>query len=281
LTGLGSKTVSQLEFGNSKILRTPVAYIEAKITDPVSVNVAARMPQYSLSPGDLDALTTALLSMTGKSTTAGLEGLILTPGLPQFRPGGTFSELYERYKCYVCHRFNGYGGTLAPDLTKEGSRAQKKWIAEFLKNPQTLRPTLTFRMPQFNMTDEEVSVLADYLSMVMQTPTVNPASVDSKQFTPQMASLGKELYEVKYQCQSCHTIGSAGGYVGPNLTNVGNWINAAWIEEWLKNPQSLEPDAIEPHRDFTDEERTALTAYLMTLKQGSPVHARGASGRGQ
>jgi cytochrome c1 len=150
-----------------------------------------------------------------------------------------------------------------------------------LKNPQTLRPTLTFRMPQFNMTDEEVSVLADYLSMVMQTPTVNPASVDSKQFTPQMASLGKELYEVKYQCQSCHTIGSAGGYVGPNLTNVGNWINAAWIEEWLKNPQSLEPDAIEPHRDFTDEERTALTAYLMTLKQGSPVHARGASGRGQ
>ena len=54
-----------------------------------------------------------------------------------------------------------------------------------------------------------------------------------------MASLGKQLYEVKYQCQSCHTIGSAGGYVGPNLTNAGNWINAAWTEEWLKNPQSL------------------------------------------
>ena len=125
-------------------------------------------------------------------------------------------------------------------------------------------------MPQFNMTDEEVSVLADYLSMVMQTPAVNLASVDSKQFTPQMASLGKQLYEVKYQCQSCHTIGSAGGYVGPNLTNVGNWINAAWIEEWLKNPQSLSPEAIEPHRDFTDEERTALTAYLMTLKQSAP-----------
>ena len=34
LASLGSKTVSQLEFGNSKIARTPVAYIEAKITDP-------------------------------------------------------------------------------------------------------------------------------------------------------------------------------------------------------------------------------------------------------
>jgi mono/diheme cytochrome c family protein len=281
LASLGGKTLSQLEFGNSKIPRTPVAYIEAKITDPISVNVAARMPQYSLTPGDLDALTTALLSMAGKSATAGLEGLILTAGHPQFRPAGTFGEVYERYKCYICHRFNGYGGTLAPDLSSEGSRAQKKWIAEFLKNPQTLRPTLTFRMPQFNMTGEEASVLADYLSMVMQTPTVNLDSVDSKRFTPQMTSLGKELYEVKYQCQSCHTIGSAGGYVGPNLTNVGNWINAAWIEEWLKNPQSLAPDAIEPHRDFTDEERTALTAYLMTLKQTAPTHAGGAPGRGK
>jgi len=281
LASLGSKNASQLEFGNSKITRTPVAYIEAKITDPVAVNVAARMPQYSLAPGDLDALTTAILSMTGKSAAPGLEGLILTAGHPQFRPAGAFGELYERYKCYVCHRFNGSGGTLAPDLTNEGSRAQKKWIAEFLKNPQTLRPTLTFRMPQFNMTDEEVAVVADYLSMVMQTPAVNLASGNSKQFTPQMASLGKQLYEVKYQCQSCHTIGSAGGYVGPNLTNAGNWINAAWSEEWLKNPQSLQPEAIEPHRDFTDEERTALTAYLMTLKQSAPTHAGGGSGKGQ
>ena len=281
LASLGGKTVSQLEFGNSKITRTPVAYIEAKITDPVSVNVAARMPQYSLAAGDLDALTTALLSMTGKSTTAGLEGLILPARQAQFRPAGTFGEIYERYKCYVCHRFNGYGGTLAPDLTNEGSRAQKKWIVEFLKNPQTLRPTLTFRMPQFNMTDDEVSVLADYLSMVMQTPAVNPASVDSQKLTPQMATLGKQLYEVKYQCQSCHTIGSAGGYVGPNLTNAGNWVNAAWIEEWLRNPQSLQPEAIEPHRDFTDEERTALTAYLMTLKQTASSHAGGGPGKGQ
>ena len=82
-----------------------------------------------------------------------------------------------------------------------------------------------------------------------------------------MASLGKQLYEVKYQCQSCHTIGATGGYVGPALTNVGNWLNAAWIEAWLKDPQKLAPDTIEPHREFTDQEITALTAYLVTLRQ--------------
>jgi mono/diheme cytochrome c family protein len=281
LSNLGGKTGSQLEFGNSKIPRTLVAYTEAKITDPLSVNAGARMPQYSLGPGDLEAITTALLSMTGSSASAGLSRLILPAPHPQFRPAGAFMELYDRYKCSVCHRFNGYGGTVAPDLSYEGSRAQRKWVIEFLRNPQTLRPTLTFRMPQFNMTTEEATVLADYLCMVMQSPAVNPAKVDAKQFTPQMASLGRQLYEVKYQCQSCHTIGSTGGYVGPNLSNVGNWMNAAWIEAWLKDPQSLVPDSIEPRRTFNDEERTALAAYLMTLRQGGPIRAAAAAERGR
>jgi cbb3-type cytochrome oxidase cytochrome c subunit len=135
-------------------------------------------------------------------------------------------------------------------------------------------------MPQFNIPTEEATVVADNLTMVMQTPNVNLAGTDARAFTPQMISLGKQLYDVKYQCQSCHTIGSTGGYVGPNLTNVGNWMNPAWIEEWLKNPQSLVPDSIEPRRAFTDEERTALTAYLMTLKQSGSARPASA-GRGQ
>jgi mono/diheme cytochrome c family protein len=281
LSSLGGKTLSQLEFGNSKIPRTLVAYIEAKVTNPLSVNPAARMPQYALSSGDLIAVTTALLSMSGGTASAGLEGLIQPARHPQFRPAGAFGELYERYKCYVCHRFNGYGGTLAPDLSFEGSRAQHKWIVDFLKNPQTLRPTLTFRMPQFNIPTDEATILADYLTMVMQTPNVNLAGKDTKASTAQLVSLGKQLYDVKYQCQSCHTIGSTGGYVGPNLSNVGNWMNAVWIEEWLRDPQSLVPDSIEPRRSFTDEERTALTAYLMTLKQNGSGQAAAVAGRGQ
>ncbi|MFI5175017.1 MAG: c-type cytochrome [Terriglobia bacterium] len=278
LSQLGSKTVSQLLFGEAKIPHTLVAYIRTKITDPLSVNPAARMPQYHLKPGDLEALTTALLSMTGPPATSGLAHLIVPAPQAAFRPAGRFGELYERYKCYVCHRFNGFGGTLAPDLSFEGSRAQRPWLIAFLKNPQTLRPALTSRMPQFGMTEEEAASLTDYLEMVTQSPSVNPESANPKNFTPEKASLGKQLYEVKYQCQSCHTIGSGGGYVGPNLNNVGNWMNAAWIEAWLKNPQALVPDTIEPRRDFTDEEISALTAYLTTLKQNP--RATGSSGKG-
>jgi mono/diheme cytochrome c family protein len=283
LSSLGGKNVSQLEFGNSNISRNLISYVQAKITDPHSVNPAARMPQYHLEEEDLDAITTALLGMTGSLSRPGFSRLIVSAPRSDFHPSGAFGELYKRYKCYACHRFNGFGSTLAPDLSFEGSRAQRNWMIEFLKNPQTLRPTLTFRMPQFNMTDREAGIIADYLAMVLQSPAVNLESTSSKEFTPEMVRLGKELYEVKYQCQSCHTIGSSGGYVGPNLTSVGNWMNAAWIEEWLKHPQALVPGNIEPRRELSEREMTALTAYLLTLRQSGqpkPSARAAAAGRG-
>ena len=239
LSALGSKSVLQLEFGGSKIPRNLVGYIRAKISDPVSVNAAARMPQYSLAPQDLVAVTTALLSMKGTPSSPGLEKLVVPAPRPEFHPAGEFGKLFQRFQCAECHRFNGYGATLAPDLSFEGSRAQRAWIVQFLRNPQTLRPILTFRMPQFNMTDPEANVLADYISLVLQSPSVNAQLAGEERFTPAQAAMGKQLYEVKYQCQSCHTIGSTGGYVGPSLTNVGNWMNVSWIEQWLRDPQSL------------------------------------------
>jgi mono/diheme cytochrome c family protein len=281
LSALGGKNVSQLSFGESKIPRNLVSYIEAKITNPLSVNPAARMPQFSLSPSDLDAVTTALLSMTGTPATSGMQKLIVPRPKPEFHPAGEFGKLYERYKCYDCHSFDGYGGTLAPDLSYEGSRAQREWLIRFLKNPQTLRPTLTFRMPRFNMSDRDATVIANYVETVLQSPEVDSAAVNRKEFTPQMATLGKQLFEVKYQCQACHTIGATGGYVGPSLNNVGNWLKPAWMEAWLRNPQALLPGTIEPHRAFTDKEITALTSYLLTLKQGTPSASAGVGAGGQ
>ena len=89
-----------------------------------------------LSPDDLDALTTALLSMTGAPATAGLQKLAVSHSPAEFHPAGEFGHVYERYECYVCHQFNGFGGTLAPDLSYEGSRAQRQWLIDFLKDPK-------------------------------------------------------------------------------------------------------------------------------------------------
>jgi cbb3-type cytochrome oxidase cytochrome c subunit len=270
LSNLGGKTVSELFFGDAKIPHTVIDYVRAKTSDPLSVNPAAQMPQYNLEPDDLDAITTALLSMTGIPTHPGFAQLVVPARRSTFEPAGEFGKLYDRFKCAACHRFNAYGGTLAPDLSFEGSRSQRPWLIDFLKNPQTLRPTLTVRMPQFNFTDQEASSIADYLEMVFQSPSVDKTSTTPKDYAPEMAGLGKQLYFVKYECQSCHTIGATGGYVGPALTNVGNWMNSAWIEAWLKDPQALVPGTFEPRREFTEPEIKELTAFLLTLTQKTP-----------
>ena len=278
LSAEGTKTVSQLDFGDSKIPRALISFIEAKTSNPVSVNSNARMPQYHFKEGDVAAVITAVLGMQGPQSVPGIGTLVVPASNTEYRPAGEFGKVYQRYKCDICHKFAGHGGTLAPDLSWEGSRAQRRWIVDFLKNPQTLRPTLIFRMPQFNVTDQEANLLADYLTMAFQTELVDLSAANPAQFTREQAATGKQLYESKYQCQSCHTIGATGGYVGPNLINIGNWLNAAWIQGWLKNPQALVPDTIEPRRAFSPDEIQALTAYLLTLKQNGQAKPAAASG---
>jgi mono/diheme cytochrome c family protein len=270
--------VTELDISVSKIPRFMISFIQAKVTNPSSVTPETRMPQFHMSQADLDDLTTALLSMTGTPAANATQSLIISRPHPEFHPDGQFGELYQSYKCYVCHKFNGYGGTLAPDLSFEGSRSQREWLIQFLKHPQTIRPTLTVRMPEFNMPDQDATTIVDYLETSLKSPIVDSTTVDAKGFTPEMATRGKQFYGEKYQCQACHTIGSSGGYVGPSLNNAGNWLTPAWIEAWLRNPQALVPGAIEPRQSFTNDEIEDITAYLLTLKQ-SPESATVAGGK--
>lgn len=269
--------VRHLDISVSMIPKFMIDFIQAKITNPALNAPETHMPQFHMSHADLDDITTAILSMTGpplRSTTP--DQVVVPRPHPEFHPDGQAGILYQRFKCYVCHSFKGYGGTLAPDLSYEGSRSQREWIVQFLKNPQTLRPTLTVRMPEFNMSEQDATTLGNYLSTALRNPRVDPEAKDEERFTPQMAAHGEQLYGGKYECQACHTIGSSGGYVGPSLNNAGNWLTPAWIEAWLQNPQALSPGAIAPRQSFSKDEIRDVTAYLLTLKQ-APAGKRAAT----
>ena len=261
------RDVSRVDVRIAEVPRSMIAHVQAQITNPQSVNKTTRMPAFHMSQSDLDDLTTALFSMVGEPLAKRPQDQMIVPRPhSEFHPDGQFAQLYQRYKCYVCHSINGYGGTLAPDLSFEGSRSRRDWIASFLKHPQTIRPALTVRMPDFNLTDGEAGTLADYLSTALRSQHV-PETVSESRFNAEMAARGKELYEKKYECQSCHTIGSSGGYVGPSLNSAGDWLTPAWIDAWLRNPLALVPDTVEPRQSFSEQEIKDLTAYLLTLKQ--------------
>ena len=269
LSRVGSKPVAQLVF-TTGMAETLPAYLSNKIERPRSFGPGLHMPQYTFTPAQVDALTTALLSLTDRSYTLPAKMRIAAVQQTAYEPAGRAGHLMTDLNCMACHRINGHGGDMAPDLTWEGSSVQKQWLDAFLKNPNTLRPALIRRMPRFNLTDEERATLTDYMMTVYQNPTIDRDAMPLRGYLPAMVEHGRELFYGKYACQSCHMVDPAQdkGYIGPPLSAVGSRLNAEWIFLWLKNPQQLRPGTIEPDRDMSDDDAHALTAFLM-MQTGS------------
>jgi len=251
-------------------------YIATKIKQPRSFGQNLKMPQYTFTPAQVDALTTELLSLNDRAHTLPASLGVLAIPESDYQPAGSAGKLIQDLACLSCHRINGRGGDMAPDLTWEGSSVQRQWLVDFLKNPNTLRPALIRRMPRFNLTDSEVNELTDYIMTVYQNPAVDRDSMPLGGYPQGQAELGKQLFYGRYTCQGCHIVESKTdrGYIGPTLTHVGSRLTAAWIYQWLRNPQALRPGTIEPNRAMSDEDARAITAFLMMQKGSAKEAAR-------
>ena len=273
LSRIGSKPVVQLVFLPGMEHTLP-AYLEQKIRRPRAFGASLHMPRFNFTPGQVEDVTTALLSLTDRSFT--LPASMQVPAVHEtnYQPAGQAGQLMASLNCLSCHRINGHGGTMAPDLSWEGSAVQRQWLDSFLKNPNTLRPALIRRMPKFNLTDAERTVLTDYMMTVYQTPLFVRDAMPLTGYSPELVEKGRQLFYSRYDCQSCHMVNpnQDKGYIGPTLTAVGARLNAAWIFHYLKDPQALRPGTIEPNQHMSDEDAQALTAFLMAQK--------GAAGQG-
>ena len=276
LSAVGSRPLSKLVFV-PEVAHTLPDYLAAKIRQPRVFGKQLKMPQYAFIPAQVDALVTALLAQTERAQT--LPAMLRVPGqaVTNYQPAGKAGKLMEDMQCFSCHAINGRGGDMAPDLTWEGSAVGRPWLVSFFKNPNTLRPALIRRMPKFNMTDAEISTLADYILTAYQTPAFEADSMDAASFTAQDRERGRQLFYSKYACQSCHIVDPQNdkGYIGPTLTQVGVRLTPAWIFHYLKNPQALRPGTIEPNQQLSDDDARALTAFLASQKKAQAQEAAG------
>jgi mono/diheme cytochrome c family protein len=71
--------------------------------------------------------------------------------------------LYRQEGCFMCHRLDGEGGKVGPDLTVEGTRGRTaEWLTGHFKDPGKYVPGSI--MPSFkNLTDEQLSALTAFL----------------------------------------------------------------------------------------------------------------------
>jgi mono/diheme cytochrome c family protein len=266
LSRIGSKPLFQVGFIRGMPETLP-DYIAGKIHDPRAFGPALKMPTFSLTDAQVESLTTALLAQTDGAVTMPPE-LVRTISRAKYHPGGDAGRLMEDLRCQSCHTINGNGGDMAPDLTFEGSAVQRKWLLDFMSNPNTLRPMLIRRMPKFNLSDAEIKSLSDYMLSAYQASGFDSQALEASALNADAAARGKQLFYTKYACQSCHTADykKDKGYVGPPLADVGDRLTPVWIYKWLKNPNALNPGTLMPNPNLPDGEARDLTAFMVTLK---------------
>jgi putative heme-binding domain-containing protein len=83
-------------------------------------------------------------------------------------------------------------------------------------------------MPAVRATDEEVWKMVAFVKKLG-----SPVEGEKAAGNP---AAGKLVFESKGACVRCHSIGRAGGSLGPDLSDVGRRRDLAYLEESLVNP---------------------------------------------
>ena len=261
LTSFGSKGVEFLDFGVVEDLEESwLKWTMAKLENPRQFRDELRMPKFSLSDEEFDALVCLLASFKERTIPIEYFARKMQAG---YEPQGKFGRIVEDFNCLVCHRIKDKGGDFAPELTFEGSRVTREWLEDFLRAPDILRPLLK-QMPKLNMTEEEIKVVVDYMKLALVDDDIVAGKGLGETVSGDVEK-GKKLYNGK-GCQACHQIGLEGGAVGPNLSVVGDRLTSDYMYMHLKDPQRWGSSKVAPNYGLEDEEIGYLTKYLSDLR---------------
>ena len=263
LSDEGRKDIHKFDFGFVEIPKTRHDWVIQKLKEPRIFDHGKikgyyeklRMPQFSLSNEELEALTTFVLSLSEEQIPLAARKRLDLNEL-EIEKGRL---LVSKLNCQGCHTLDGKNGTLReltedpgaapPILDGEGAKVQEPWLHEFLKSPSTIRPWLTYHMPTFDLSDEELNTLVLYFHhLAKQQITFDPHTVPMTD--EETLKSGKLLFD-SFQCAKCHEItaeASAMGssFLAPDLTLTKQRLKPEWVKQWLNDPQKLQEGTMMP-----------------------------------
>jgi mono/diheme cytochrome c family protein len=178
------------------------------------------------------------------------------PGVPELTEG---RHLFETQGCRGCHKLNGVGGSIGPDLTTEGAnRRAPEWLERHFLAPNAVSSGSV--MPNSHFTKEQARDLTYYmLSLTSEDMGSYYSSVRS---IPGPA-YGRQLF-IEKNCIACHAVGGVGAKTGLDLLGVTKRHSIEWLDEQLVNPELVYPGSSMPEYDLEPNARKALVAYLET-----------------
>jgi mono/diheme cytochrome c family protein len=256
------------------------------LNNPHDYDPETLMPHYRLDDQQLSLLSGFLLNKKDSDLLANVH---LTPSDPEAVARG--KKLVTENGCAACHKINGINPpqNFAPDLTKVGSRALAQvvfapgmkhnlpdYIAAKVHDPRSFGPAL--KMPKFTLTDSQV----DSLTTALLAQTDRAASfpkeliIAGKHATDYHAGGDAGRLVEDLRCLSCHTINGNGGDMAPDLSKEGSSVQRAWLDDFLKNPNTLRPALIRrmPKFNLTPAEIKTLSDYISSAYQAPGVDSQ-------
>jgi cytochrome c2 len=183
------------------------------------------------------------------------------------------AQLFQVKRCVECHSIRGQGGRVGPDLAVVASnRNPVGWVTAMWNHaPGMFKALATKGVPFPRFEGSEMVDLESYIRI-----TVGGGAEDRLYLRPADADRGATLFRAK-QCIRCHSIGSEGGKVGPDLSRaalprrygeiaVVMWNHAPQMEK-LVAAQSI------PYPSFEPQELADVLSYLNSLSLNRPGNA--------
>ncbi|HWP81196.1 MAG TPA: c-type cytochrome [Bacteroidota bacterium] len=117
----------------------------------------SRMPSYDLTTDELETLTSHLASLKSD-----VDATFTPTRLSPFSQRKAENILRTQLPCFGCHRFDGKGGMVGPDLSSLKPRLQPTFVYRIIKDPQgTVHESA---MPALPLPKSDVELLATFLS---------------------------------------------------------------------------------------------------------------------
>ena len=179
----------------------------------------------------------------------------------------------NRYGCFSCHEIKGFekAQPIGTDLSEEGSKLVTRldfafitdiphtskiaWFKTKLHDPRifdkgrVLLPLEKLRMPNFDLTDEEIDRLVTAI-MSFQREIQPPAALPARSARYDYQVAGRTLVH-RRNCVGCHVIeGDGGDFVKlvaeptlgpPMLTPEGARVQPEWLYAFLRGPITIRP----------------------------------------
>ncbi|NOY90614.1 MAG: c-type cytochrome [Deltaproteobacteria bacterium] len=175
-------------------------------------------------------------------------------------------EIWDHKNCMGCHTIFGEGAYYAPELTKVMERRGEVFVRGMLRDPAAMYPGQR-QMVQYDFTDAEIDDLVAFLTWIGHVDTNGfPADPPLRQHLAPAASADGRPLVFQQTCIACHSVGGAGGNVGPALDGVGTRRDADYLTRWLHDPSAVKPEARMPQLGLSDAQVTELVTYLGTLR---------------